>query len=121
MGRVKEVFKHTIDHFKEHGFKGLSKHNIKVYLTWVKNVLFGARIPEDELVSYSQQVVYRMLKCPDCVAAGKCKSECACDMPEKATIPEAECELGFWGQMKKPEEWKVQMKEDGINFLMTGK
>jgi hypothetical protein len=125
MGGIIEVFKKIYAYFKERGFKQgikeITKEKFHVYWQWVKIKILGARIPEEKLVSYSEQLVYRMLQCPDCVAAGKCKSKCACDIPEKMLIEDAECELKFWGQMKEPKEWNEQKQEDGINFLRTGK
>jgi hypothetical protein len=59
-----------------------------------------------------EQIAYRMLKCSDCMEAGKCKV-CGCDVPGKLYVNES-CNKGerFPDLMSKPEWDKYKENND---------
>ena len=59
-----------------------------------------------------EQVAYRMLKCPDCMEAGKCK-HCGCQVPGRMYVDET-CNGGErFGDMMSEDEWnEFKAKQD---------
>lgn len=64
--------------------------NIKAYIKYLWQKVFGVYIPQKHLLAYAEMVVYRANRCPECVEAGKCLG-CGCAMPEMAFDVKKSC------------------------------
>lgn len=67
-----------------------------------------------------EQYMYRLLSCPDCVAAGKC-THCGCDTIGRMNNRSDYCSNDKWGLFMDKEQWENFKKVQGIIFLITKK
>lgn len=86
----------------------------KTFSDWRQIEKNGLTIPADQLLNYSQQVVYRASMCPECVKAKECH-HCHCTMPEKMLTPSAKCSAGKWGPMQ--DNWQETVEKDKLEFI----
>jgi len=77
----------------------------------------GVTIPAEEVISFSEQIVYRKLMCYECVTGTECV-ECECKMPIAAITPVNFCSAGLWGKIMPADEWEKYKKERGIKFSL---
>lgn len=92
---------------------------IKAYLEWGEIKKNGITLEADEILSFSEQVVYRTQRCPTCVKNKECTEgarPCHCPMPEKALTPLAECSEKRWPRMMPAEDWETYKKENNIEI-----
>lgn len=111
-----------IEHFKKRGLKDVFNFKkLKVFLEAKSDNVVGITIAAADAVSYAEQVVYRTLKCPECVIRGSCIG-CGCPTAELMRTPKGHCGLKDkdgndtpkWENMMTTEEWE-QLKTD-LNF-----
>lgn len=80
--------------------------------------IFGKNIKEVELVSYSEQLLYRISKCPRCVENGRCigydTDGCGCNTLGKMYIESEKCHENRWGEMLPMEDWNEHKKNHNI-------
>ena len=74
-------------------------------------------IPKEELLSYSEQLVYRSLRCVECVIKKECV-HCKCVVPDNMYDKENTCSSGKWPKMKNPEEWKKYKLTEKFYFKL---
>ena len=65
---------------------------------------------------FAEQVVYRALRCPACMEAGKCFS-CKCSTPGVFMAPHKHCGEGMWPQMI--DHWPDYRIEKQIKITLT--
>lgn len=75
----------------------------------------GITLQYDEIVAYSEQVVYRKSLCGQCFEQGSC-THCGCVMPLSGVTPSSFCSGGNWDKMMRPEEWEKFKQENDINL-----
>lgn len=74
-----------------------------------------------------EQLMYRMLNCPDCVKAKGCQGKpgcqgCGCTTFPKMLVPWETDTCGAWGPRKETEaEWEAYKEEQGIQFILKEK
>ncbi len=96
---------------------------IKAYMEWSEIEKNGITLEASEIISFSEQIIYRLNKCPGCVAAKECVEgdrPCHCPMPEKALTPLAKCSAGRWPKIMPSEDWNEYKKENNIIIFSAG-
>jgi hypothetical protein len=68
-------------------------------------------------LTYCEQVVYRSIKCSECVKEGKCK-HCGCAMPAATLSPDNFCSEGKWGPMMDTKGWNRFKELHQIDFKL---
>lgn len=76
----------------------------RAYSQWSEIEKNGLLLPPEEIISFAQQVVYRMVMCPECANSHKC-TVCSCAMPQTMCCAAAKCKMHRWNEMMDPEEW----------------
>lgn len=112
--------KHFLLNIKKRGLKDVTNPDVvSAFLEWEKIESEGLTLPASELRAYSEQVVYRMSRCQDCVEAGVCKV-CGCKMPEAMLAPGFHCksEPSKFDKMLPAELWENHKKMYNINFFV---
>jgi hypothetical protein len=107
----------------------ITQVKIKGYYVWMAlsprvwhNMYITSILEKHISFEYCEQVVYRSLRCPECLEAGKC-ADCNCTTPGLFMSPEsvAKCKKGRWPKMQKPEEWRLYKQAMGIFFELKSK
>lgn len=102
---VSEKVGGILDNIKQRGLKDITDPNVwKAYKQWVDIEKNGIHLAPEDIISFAQQVVYRMVMCPECVSAGKCVA-CSCAIPQTMCCAAAVCKMGRWNEMMDPDEW----------------
>jgi len=65
-----------------------------------------------------EQIMFRMLSCPQCVREGSCVV-CGCNTFEKMLNPSETDSNGLWGPIKNKKEWKAYKEKFSIDFKLT--
>jgi hypothetical protein len=108
-------------------FKNIGKRGLKdvtnpekwsIYMDGGRIKRHGINLEYDEIVSYSEQLVYRMRSCPDCVKKGEC-IKCSCPIPLSMMTSQNKCSEGNWGQMLSPEQWNDYKQKMGIDLRIA--
>lgn len=110
-----------IENLKKRGLKDITdpkKWNVVLeYQTLKKH---GLVLEEDEILSFSEQMVYRMTQCPSCAKGPLCNGVetegCGCDMPDGMVTPSNWCHEKRWLPYMSPEEWEKFKEDKGILF-----
>lgn len=92
---------------------------IKAYLEWAEIKKNGIHLDAEDILSFCEQVVYRLGKCPECVSAKECV-HCHCPMPEKALTPLAVCSADAWPRMMPSDTWEQYKKDNNIQIVVLG-
>lgn len=71
-----------------------------------------------EEISWAEQIVFRMSRCPQCVAEGTCV-HCKCPMDEVLTEKFAECSAKQWGVAMPAAEWSEYKKVNQIQIYVV--
>ena len=77
----------------------------------------GFHIPHNEMISWAEQLQYRLIVCAPCVKRGSCE-HCGCDTPDAMLTPSNWCSAGHWDKYMAPEEWEKYKKENNIEFTI---
>lgn len=77
----------------------------KAYKQWADIEKNGLTLEGEDIVSFAQQLVYRMIMCGECVNAGKCVA-CNCAMPQSMCCAAYKCKMNRFNEMMSPEEWQ---------------
>lgn len=107
---------------KRRGLKDvLDKDTRRAFTDFEEIKEHGLLLEADEIVSYMEQLQYRMSKCPNCMTAGRCNGYetegCGCPTPGKFIPPSAHCPENRWPKMKEPAEWEQYKKERNIQII----
>lgn len=111
-----------IEHFKKRGLKDLfNSKKVEVFVEAKKEDITGINIPSEDAIAYAEQVVYRTLKCKECVRRGSCIG-CGCPTEDLMRTRIAQCgmkdeegeDAPLWQSMMPTEKWN-QLKKD-LNF-----
>lgn len=95
----------VLANIRQRGLKDvLDPHAWKTFKQWSDIEKNGLLLAPEDIISFSQQLVYRMIMCGECVNAGKCVA-CKCAIPQTLCCAAAVDKLGRWGEMMSPEEW----------------
>lgn len=97
-----------LSNIKKRGLKDiLNPAKWVIYIKYLFHKQAGVKIPEDEIISYAEQVIYRSTHpgCQQCVRAGECV-HCGCKIPELFFEKDMECSGGHWSAMRSPEDWE---------------
>ena len=70
---------------------------------------------KEDLVAYSQMVVYRMSLCNSCVKGGECH-HCGCPSPGLFLDQYNSCFAGNWGSIDSMDKWRQYVEKNGITF-----
>jgi len=112
-------FRSILENVQKRGLRDLlNPRNISNFIKslWIKTK--GINIPEAEVLSYSEQLVYRSIKCSDCFRDKKCH-DCSCPQPDAAIVREHKCSAGNYGEMLSPSDWEGFKKREKINFKIN--
>lgn len=112
-------FRSVLENVKKRGLKDiLNPRNIHNFIKslWVKSR--GLTLKESEVLSYSEQLVYRSLKCADCFKEGKCH-DCSCPQPDAAIIKEHECSMGKYRAMLPQNDWEDFKLKEKFKFKIN--
>jgi hypothetical protein len=91
----------------------------KSFIVWLLKLLLR-RIDGSEVYLEFwevEQYMYRMLKCPDCVSAGKC-THCGCHTNGRMMNRDEVCSADKWGGFMSEEEWKEYKEFNKIKFQL---
>lgn len=78
----------------------------------------GVTIPQQDLMAYAEQIVYRSVKCRPCYLNGNC-FECGCQTPASFFDKDNWCEIDNWNEMLSTEDWELYKKDTGFNFKIS--
>lgn len=105
-----------VKNVKARGFKDLlNPDKWSAYSQGIEIEENGIHLSAEEVISFSEQIVYRKLMCPECVTGTECV-HCKCKMPISAITPVNFCSQGLWDKMMSPDEWEEFKKERQIKF-----
>lgn len=102
------------------------KDMVNPYRWWVTIKYYLHRwtspIPDshEEIVAYSEQIVYRRIQCPACVEKGECL-RCGCPVNGLMTNPHEVDKDHLWGKMMRYKEWEKFKKDQKIEFQLIYK
>ena len=91
---------------------------MKITLSKIKQYIEGnTQMMLDQMgmkpTHYQEQIAYRMLKCSDCLEAGKC-NVCGCSVPGKLYVA-ASCNNGKrFPDLMSESDWLIYKKENEI-------
>lgn len=105
-----------IDNIKKRGAKDIL--NPKKWGAYIDGEIIeknGIHLEYNEIIPFCQQLMMRLIRCSECVEAGKCVG-CGCIMPLAAIVPNNFCSEEKWKEMVPPEDWEKYMKEKGMRF-----
>jgi len=117
-------------------FIGMDKHGLAVFQNFAQ---FGVRdmkakkasafvksveleetgvltLTQEEIIPFSEQIVYRTIECRDCYINSKCE-HCTCEFPSKMQTPEQDCPNGEWGNTMPTEEWNKYKANNNIEYF----
>ena len=110
--------KSILANIKNRGLKDVtSTEKIKNYFNGLKVKEEGIHLDYDEIMSYSEQLVYRSIKCRSCFKAGKCH-DCQCPQPLAAMVVDHNCSTGNYSAMLSPQDWEEYKKDLGLKFKL---
>lgn len=110
----------VLRNIRDRGFKDITNPEvIKAFLEWNEIKKNGLHLEAEDIQSFSEQVVYRLARCPECVLAKECV-HCHCTMPEKALTPLAVCSADRWPRMMPPEDWEKYKTDNKIQLIALG-
>jgi predicted RNA-binding Zn-ribbon protein involved in translation (DUF1610 family) len=103
-----------IENLRKRGVKDIfNLTKIKVFTRYLKMLALKTEYNELRVPEYTEQIVYRMKKCPDCMESTKCQN-CGCKSPELFYDKDNFCSEDRWGKMESPEKWADFKLENGI-------
>lgn len=94
---------------------------LKKFLRWIGET--DTYLEQHEM----EQYMYRLLKCPDCVAAGKCikhkegEEPCNCHTIGRMNNKTDTCPNNNWGMMQSKTDWEYTKKILGIEIILKQK
>lgn len=94
----------VLENVRKRGLKDINFSTYKAYKQWADIEENGLLLPPEDIISFAEQLVYRMIMCPECVSAGKCVA-CSCAMPQSMCASAYKCKQGRFNEMMSPEEW----------------
>lgn len=104
--------------FRKRGLKDITNpKKIKNYLDGSKIKKEGIHLDYEEIMSYSEQLVYRSIQCRPCFKNGACLT-CGCPKPLSSMVYDFVCEDGNFGEMLPPKEWEQFKKDQDIIFQL---
>lgn len=110
-------FGNLLRNIRDRGFQDITNPDvINAFLEWRDIEKNGVTIDASEIISFSEQIVYRLQRCPECVQKKEC-IHCHCSMPEKALTPLAVCSSDRWPRMMPSEDWEIYKKENNIEIF----
>lgn len=112
-------FRSILENVKKRGLKDLL--NPKKWLNFINGLIIGVNginLKENEILSYSEQLVYRSLRCSQCFAEKAC-IDCKCPQPLSATVKKHECTLGKYKAMMSPEKWEEFKSQNNLKFKLS--
>lgn len=73
-----------------------------------------------------EQLLFRRMRCPECVQYGKCKGigeckGCNCDTWGKMLLPEETCFCQRWPKMMDEEKWKEFKLNNNVKYFILYK
>lgn len=91
----------------------------KTYADYKEIAENGLYLEVEDILLYTEQLQYRLLRCSKCVTAGECvgyeTEGCSCEVPAKMLPPVAKCSERRWPEMKQTrEEWEEYKRENNI-------
>ncbi len=103
---VSDKAKAIVENVRKRGLKDVLDPQVwKTAKQWADIEKQGLLLPPGEIVSFAQQLVYRMVMCQSCVDAGKCP-HCTCAMPHKMCCAAGKCPLERWQEMMEAGDWE---------------
>lgn len=90
---------------------------IRSFFEWNHIKRNGIHLNPEDIVSYSEQLVMRRAKCPECVLAGEC-IHCHCDIDGKTISPLAECSAGKFPPMMSAEDWNKHKADKHLQIII---
>lgn len=108
----------VIENIKKKGFKDIL--NPKKWGFFIKSKSQdknGIHLEKSEILSYSEQLVYRAIVCGECFKRGACVS-CECPQPDAAILKEHECDLKKYRPMMEKDRWENFKKLNNIKFTI---
>lgn len=106
----------VFQNFKQFGTRDVS---VKKADAFVKSVQLEEEgeitIPQEEIISFSEQIVYRTVECRECLENSKCEF-CTCEFPSKMQTPDQTCPSGEWSEIMTPTDWDEYKKQQQIKF-----
>lgn len=113
------VVRNIIENIKSRGLKDiLNPKKWRDFLTSKAQKVTGVTIPHEEVLSYSEQLVYRSIICSECFKLGAC-IDCKCPQPDSAIVKTHECSLGRYRQMLSSEKWEKFKLDNNIKFSLS--
>lgn len=107
-----------IDNIRARGLRDiLNPKKWILYLTSKKQKVTGVTIPQEEVLTYAEQLVFRSLMCKECFKLGAC-IDCKCPQPDAAIVKTHECSMGRYRQMLGNDEWKKYKESNKIKFAI---
>ena len=100
---------------EKHGARMLQEDFVASVASNLEIETDGIHLKPEQIVSYAEQLVYRMYQCQSCVSAGKCE-HCFCPVPLNMLEPTKKCTAGKWEDMLPPSEWEQHKLKEGITF-----
>ena len=114
MGFLRSV----INNIKRRGLKDiLNPKKWRDFLTSKKQSVTGVTIPQEDVLSYSEQLVYRSITCSECFKLGAC-IDCQCPQPDAAIVKTHECSLGRYRKMLEKDKWEEFKLKNKIKFVI---
>lgn len=112
-------FRSILENVKKRGLKDiLNPKKWFNFLSGQKIEKTGIHLEEKEILSYSEQLVYRSLKCSQCFLEKACV-DCECPQPLSATVKKHECTLGKYKAMLTPEKWEEFKMQNNLKFKLS--
>lgn len=108
-----------IDNIKKRGARDIL--NPKKWAAYLDGEIIengGIHLSYEEIIPFCQQLMVRLIKCSECVEAGKCVG-CGCKMPIAAIVPNNFCSEEKWKEMMTPENWNKYLEETGLKFKLS--
>ena len=78
----------------------------------------GLHLTYEQIVPFTEMLMFRMLTCPECVQRGAC-THCECPMPLKAMWPDDFCSAGKWTEFNSVEDWEKYKKSTNLKFNIS--
>jgi hypothetical protein len=94
-----------LTNIKKRGLKDIFSLRVVSYLESIWQKIFGVRILQKDMVAYSEQVVYKAFRCPECKAKGECVF-CGCNFKDLSVSKDAVCSEGRWGKTMNEKDWE---------------
>jgi hypothetical protein len=104
--KLLETLKGLVGNVKKRGLQDvINPDKWKVFYEGHEIEKNGLTIPYEDIIPFSEQIVYRMRQCPGCIKNGACL-DCNCPMPLAMVTPNNWCSEGNWSEYMKGPEWE---------------